>query len=351
MVKHHLTKAREAALQAIEIYNKPGAHFRSGGYVVLMVIAWTSLFHAVFYRRGQKPWTKGKNGRFIRVDSDPKHWELDECLDQYYGPDTGNPVRKNLEFFIKLRNRIEHRWMPELDASIFGECQAMVLNFDEFLGREFGDRYTLRESLSFALQLFPATSNLGEAVLKSPVLKSAAEFVEGFRSALAAEVLQDSRFAFKAFLIEVKSHESKSALAIQWVKWDELSTDEQAATTKYVALVKNKEVPVVNADRLKAGDVVKRVETALGNPTVVRNGKTVPRFTQDAHTRAWKHFTARPTKGTAKPSATKPQWCSYDKAHGDYVYTEAWVKHLAEFLSSENGWASLYPKAQALGKG
>ena len=47
-VKSLLIKARESALLAVETYNRPSAHFRSGAYVVLMIIAWTSLFHALF---------------------------------------------------------------------------------------------------------------------------------------------------------------------------------------------------------------------------------------------------------------------------------------------------------------
>ena len=49
-VKQMLSKARESALLAVEVYNKPATKFKSGGYVVLMTIAWTSLFHAVFIR-------------------------------------------------------------------------------------------------------------------------------------------------------------------------------------------------------------------------------------------------------------------------------------------------------------
>ena len=55
-VKENLSKARDAALAAVEIYNKPAIDFRAGNYIVLMVIAWTALFHAIFYRRGTKPW-------------------------------------------------------------------------------------------------------------------------------------------------------------------------------------------------------------------------------------------------------------------------------------------------------
>ena len=122
-VRLALEKARESALLAVEVYNKPGNTFRSGGYIVLMVIAWTALFHAVFFRRKTKPYYREKNRRYKRIDGDYKHWELDESLRQYFGSEVGHPVRRNLEFFIPLRNQIEHRSVPALDASIFGECQ------------------------------------------------------------------------------------------------------------------------------------------------------------------------------------------------------------------------------------
>ncbi|KKL06043.1 hypothetical protein LCGC14_2599990, partial [marine sediment metagenome] len=45
----------------------------------------------------------------------------DNCLNNYFKSDTGNPIRLNLEFFIKLRNIVEHKSLPELDSNIFGE--------------------------------------------------------------------------------------------------------------------------------------------------------------------------------------------------------------------------------------
>jgi Protein of unknown function (DUF3644) len=103
-VKMALEKATDSALLAVEVYNKPAVKFKSGGYICLMVSAWTSLFHALFFRKKTKPFYRKLNKRFEKVDGDFKHWELDECLRQYYVTDTENPVRKNLEFFIQLRN-------------------------------------------------------------------------------------------------------------------------------------------------------------------------------------------------------------------------------------------------------
>lgn len=59
-VRMSLEKARDSALLAVEVYNKPAVKFKSGGYICLMAIAWTALFHAVFFRKKIKPFRKKK---------------------------------------------------------------------------------------------------------------------------------------------------------------------------------------------------------------------------------------------------------------------------------------------------
>jgi ABC-type Fe3+ transport system permease subunit len=67
-------KAREAAVLAVEIYNRPATSFRSAGYIVLMIIAWTALFHALFLRKRIKPYyrKKGSSRRYERIEGDYK---------------------------------------------------------------------------------------------------------------------------------------------------------------------------------------------------------------------------------------------------------------------------------------
>jgi hypothetical protein len=341
-VKAALQKARDSALLAVEVYNKPAVAFKSGGYITLMVIAWTSLLHAIFFRRKTKPYYKGENRRFIRLDGDLKHWELDECLRQYYGADVMNPVRKNLEFFIPLRNKIEHRSMPELDAGIFGECQAMLLNFDEMMEREFGVKYCLRESLSFSLQLFPSAENLIEAVKKNPSSKPVMEFIQQFRSTISPEVSASGKFSFKAFLIQVANHRTEHALPIQFVRYDKLSDEEKKQLGHLVTMVKFKEMPVVNPDLIRPGEVVKKVQAGLGNPKVDRGGRQVDRFNLDTHARCWRRYKVRPVKGAPDPRATDWKYCVFDKMHGDYGYTQAWVDLLVERLKDAKEFDALY---------
>jgi hypothetical protein len=340
--KEALQKARDSALLAVEVYNKPAITFKSGAYITLMVIAWTALFHAIFFHRKQKPYFRKPNRRFQRVDGDYKHWELGECLQNYYGDDTMNPVRKNLEFFIPLRNKIEHRSLPELDSSLFGECQAMLLNFDEMLRSEFGSKHCIHQCLSFALQLYPSAGNLAEAVRCNRDIKAAAEFVERYRSSIATEVFQSSQYSFKAFLIQVANHQSKDALAIQFIQYEKLTEEEKKDIGRFVTLIKYKQPVVANADTFRAGEVAKRVQNALDDPKIIRGRKEVDKYSVAWHTKCWRHFKIRPPSGNAHPEQTEIKYCIYDKRHNDYGYTEEWVKFLVAKFKDEKAYEELF---------
>ncbi len=307
-----------------------------------MVIAWTALMHAIFLRRDQMPYYRHKNGRFVKIDGEFKHWELGECARQYWGEDNGSATRKNIEFFIPLRNKIEHRHIPALDASIFGECQALLLNFDALLGAEFGTRYQLRESLSFSLQLFPSGANFAAAVKANKTLADVKRFIDNYRSTISTEVMNSGQFAFKAFLIQVANHESADTIPIQFVNFNSLTDEQKAELGKLAVFVKSKPIGVVNAELLKPSAVVKAVKQKLGNPMVERNGKPVAKFTSDTHVRCWRHFKVRPGGGVKNPEVTNQKFCIYDKAHDDYLYTVDWVNFLVEKIASDADYKAIY---------
>lgn len=45
-----------------------------------------------------------------------------------------------------------------------------------------------------------------------------------------------------------------------------------------------------------------------------------------------------------EPEQTKAEYCSYDKAHKDYLYTQAWVNFLIEKMGHDDEYAMLYEK-------
>lgn len=326
----YIQKAKDSALLAVEVYNKPAVKFKSESYIALMVMAWTALMHAIFLRRGMKPYykDKGAKGQYSLVDGDFKHWELAECAKQFWDSDTANPIRKNLEFFIPLRNKIEHRHVPQLDGAIFGECQALLLNFDSLLGQQFGQQHQLRESLSFSLQLFPSGESFAQAVKANKSLTNLKNFIEDYRATLGSDVMGSGQYAFKAFLIQVANHDSADTLPIQFVQYDKLTTEQKTEVEKLAVMVKLKATAVANAGRLKPGAVVKKVQAALGNSRIQRLAGTVDKFNHATHERCWKRYEVRPPGGSKTPAVTQEKYCVYDDPHKDYVYTDAWVEHL-----------------------
>lgn len=338
-----LEKSRDASLLAVETYNKPAVKFKSGGYIIMMVIAWTSLFHAIFFMRKIKPFYRIKGSvRFDKKDGDYCYWELATCLKEYYKTDGINPVRKNLEFFIPLRNIIEHKSLPEIDSDIFAECQSLLLNYDDLLGKEFGEKFRIRESLSFTLQLFPNSKNLSEALKQNPDAKRAIEFINSYRSSLSTDIFETGQYAFKAFLLQISNHNSKDALPIQFIKYDALSEEEKKNVKRVAALVKISEKPVANHGLLLPGDVVKMVQKNIGNPKIAKNGKEKDKFNQDAHTRCWKKYVVRPQPQAGNPANTDSQYCIYNALNKNYGYTQAWVDFLSKEMKEEDKFNALY---------
>ena len=330
-VKDNLEKCRSAAIAAVDVYNRPGPRFRTAQYLVLIIIAWTALFHAIFYRRGRRPWFRQRTGaagtgvRYLRVDGEPKHWDLAECLKQYFS-DKNPPERSNLEFLLGLRNKIEHRHLPQLDPALYGECQAALLNLEELLVQEFGSRYALVEQLAVSLQfsqIIPEEKKKATKALASNTARSVKEYIEKFRGGLQDPVLNSMKYSFSVFLVpKVANRQSAADVAVQFVRIDEASEEELARLEKLNVLIREKHIPIANLDLFKPGQVVSQVCDRLPY-----------RFNIDLHTRAWKYHKVRPSKGDPHPERTRSEHCVYDKVHKDYLYTRAWVEKLVQDLS------------------
>jgi hypothetical protein len=311
-----LAKARESALAAIGAYNAPTASFRSGAYIVLMIIAWTSLRLAIFLRRGLDPCYPSEVRSAVPAeDEEPKFWDLAKSLREYY---QGNEaaVAVNLRFFIGLRNRIAHGSMPELDATIFGECQAMLLNFETVLAAEFGDHHLLTDTLVYSLQFSRRNPTERQQAMRSiPGQDTTAvlEYVEKFRSSLSADILNSQEFSFRVFLVPQRIiNPSRTVVAMEWVQYDPHIPEAMEHYAHIAALVTTKHIAVGNMGRLKPSDVCREVGARL-------RGK---RFGQHEHTCCWRHYGVRPVTGSANPERCNTRFCHYDEVFKQYVYTQ-----------------------------
>lgn len=155
-----VSKSREAALNAIRVFNDPQVTFKSEAFIVLMIIAWTYLLHAHY--RGKRIeyryfTQRAKRRMFHRTKHGAyKYWELERCLNDGKSPvdsDTAN----NLRFLIGLRHEIEHQMTRSLDSYLSGRYQACALNYNDYIKKLFGKRCAIDQQLTYSIQFMELT--------------------------------------------------------------------------------------------------------------------------------------------------------------------------------------------------
>ena len=246
-------------------------------------------------------------------------------MKEYFGSEH-SPSRKNIEFFLGLRNKIEHRYHPELDPALYGECQAMLINFEDLLVKEFGTDIALLDQIGVALQFSALRPHQQEEALRrlqSAALDDVRHYIQTFRAGLAPEILDSSQYSLRVFLIpKVESNPNVADLSVEFVPYDPSSPTDMEDLQEVTALIREKKIPVASKGLLKPKAVVARVQEGLPF-----------KFTMDTHTRCWKHYKVRPPWGSGNPENTRADFCIYDEFAQEYGYTEAWVKYLFRKLA------------------
>ena len=319
------------ALLAVEVYNKPRTTFRSQAYIVLMIIAWTRLFHAYFNKTiGDKYYYKSKNGRYEIIDKDDKErkaWDLNVCIDKFgsisESVSLSESVKANLKLFIKLRNKIEHRYVTEkeVDVLIFGECQSLLYNYENLLIEIFGEEYALNENLAFSLQFSSMRTDEQKQANKNVLSADALEiksYIENYRSALVDDIYNAQEYSIKIIQIPKVSNTNRHDLAIEFVREDELDPDTLESIT---AIIKDKRVVVEakNVDGILPGQVVTKVRERIDVDFVMHD-----------HTCLRTIFSIRPREKDPEPNKTNVNYCVYDQTHKDYVYQDIWVDFIVK---------------------
>ncbi len=328
-----VAKAKESAALAVDVYNRPGTSFRTAGYLVMMVVAWTSAMLARFRRDKVDPhYFDKKTGLVERVDGSPKTWSPEDCVRKTFTNDR-DPVRANLVFAIRLRNKIEHTHCPPLDDSLFGECQATLNNFVAFMKKEFGEEQVLGATLNFALQTSEERSPEQLEALKryfGPDVEALLDFVGDYREALEDEVYEDHRYRFRVLLVPGTANKARHAdTAVTFIHAD----DPEAADLlkKLDVLIKEKRVEVHGSGKLLPGAVAEKVEGRIGF-----------RFTASTHhARAVKHYEIKGPDPDNKPQRTDSRYCVYSEPHKGYLYTNAWVEKLVRSMQTAEAFKAV----------
>jgi hypothetical protein len=118
-----------------------------------MVIAWNAIFQAVLERDHNDCYEHDAQGHEILIEGRPKVYDTWALAGLAIPQPEMRAVRANLDFFLRLRHRISHRYLPALDLHVTSEAQAMLLNFENLLSKEFGEEAALGDQLAVPLQL------------------------------------------------------------------------------------------------------------------------------------------------------------------------------------------------------
>lgn len=155
LINSFLDKSEEAFLMAIEIYNKPTIKYRLEGFAFFICNAWELLLKAKMLKNGGSIYYPDKPNRTI---------SLSNCVSHIFTNDK-DPVRKNLEIIISLRNTSTHFVIKEMDSIYLPFMQANVLNYSQKLFDFFERDITEKINSSFMTLVINNESISDEEIL------------------------------------------------------------------------------------------------------------------------------------------------------------------------------------------
>jgi len=335
--------SRDQAQLAVRLYNDPAEARSFEAFIVHIHVAWLYLLHAEFARDkiDSRYWRMdGKRKLLERVDGEPKQWELAHCVRERWKSDQ-EPVRANLEFFIGLRNKIEHRYAKRahvaLTALLGGQAQALLLNYEEELVAQFGVEQSLATRLRFPVFIGSFTTE-GEATLlklRKQLPAALRTYIASFESNFGPAVVSDPRYELRLRVFqELAPKAGRDTLPIQYTRYDDM-TDEQkaaveAAGKKGLVVTRERTRPVVGHGLL------------MPKPAAAAVQELIPYVFNVSHfAAAWKALKVRPVWGAAHPEQTDDKYCVYSELHRDYGYTSAFVRKLVRECGTAEGFRAL----------
>ena len=155
LINNLLEKSQEAFLMAIEIYNKPTISYRLEGFAFFICNAWELLLKAKMIQNGESIYFSDKPNRTI---------SLNNCVAHIFTNDK-DPIRKNLDIIIGLRNTSTHFIIKEMDTIYLPFMQANVLNYSQKMFDFFEVDITEKINSSFMTLVINNTDVSSEEIL------------------------------------------------------------------------------------------------------------------------------------------------------------------------------------------
>ncbi|EPH07071.1 hypothetical protein HMPREF1531_00120 [Propionibacterium sp. oral taxon 192 str. F0372] len=334
--RHTLDEARRQALVAIDFYNRPGDRRSFSDFIVHIHLAWQNLLHADRMRRKAEIFYRESSGqrRFKRNrDGSKKTWDLSQCLKHEFNDN--DPVRANIEFFVGLRNHVEHRFQDSILVVTAPQAHACIINFESELVRRFGSHETLGSEMKFPVfvQSLSPSRYKEQRNLRRDLPTTVSNFITEFQVSLSDEVRSDERFAYRLLLLPMKGPKTDADLALNFVRQEDLSEEELQALLgqEGSVIIAEKYREAIHVDEMLPKAAAMAVEARIDF-----------KFSVNDFTKLRKIWQIGPAKsGAMKQLPESDGYCVYSPAFKQFVYRPKLVDRIVNAVDTAEKYQAL----------
>ncbi len=314
-----LDRSTDSAKRAIKSYNEMESPFRIQNFIMLMNIAYLTLFQLYIYKKkGDVYYYRDKNKKFKKnKDGSKITWSLKDCLkefEKYEKLDIG--VKENIELFIGIRNKIEHTYVSEIELEniLFGEIQSYVTNYNNLLKSLFSEDISKFLRLPLIIDIFNDDY--------SEVLKSSGNniinYIKKYKETIPKDVIQSENFSFKIIALP-NIVNKRTAPAITFMKENDLTEELKKAVVAEKKVIEMKETK--NANLYKPHQILTKALEQF------KNLKYTNDYNKNHAANILKYFCVY----NKETKETDDKYCIYDDLNDVFVYKEK-VLELLETL-------------------
>jgi hypothetical protein len=168
-------KSLDAFLLAIGIYNRPTQRNRIEAFCILMINAWELFLKAqICHKFGESKIYYSQNTN--------KALAITDVLKKIY-TNQNDPVRKNIEVLIELRNKAVHLLLPEMQPRLSRVFQSSVLNFQRTYS-EFTGRNPFEDCGTGLISMVIDSDEVGDSIIKKNYGDETALIISNFLTRL-----------------------------------------------------------------------------------------------------------------------------------------------------------------------
>jgi hypothetical protein len=170
-------RAEQSFFLALEIFNRVTQKNKNEAFCILVVNAWELLLKSIIAKDG------GVENIYYKKEPD-KSISISDCIEIVF-PSKSDPVRKNLEKIVELRDKAVHLLIPELSFDISRLFQSCVINFCDIVADKFKEHLVQSINPGFIALIIDNSNKLDFECIKENYGSASAtqlrDFLERFK--------------------------------------------------------------------------------------------------------------------------------------------------------------------------